>query len=178
MKTVIELDDGKYTYVFDGGNQYALRHGEEWRDLTGDKFVYCMGAEIETLRAQLKVAQDELEAVKDERDALDDTKYEPWPEWSESCLKIVRKKSGYDGYDDAEGVSLPDELTNLLDDYDSEVARLQKQLAAYKQDAERYQFLKRDAKGRWLRFIDQEITRQETSGFILDAAIDAAMKGE
>lgn len=49
----IELDNGKYTYVFDGGKQYALRHGEPWRDLTGDNLTYWMGCRIEELEQQL-----------------------------------------------------------------------------------------------------------------------------
>lgn len=49
----IELDNGKYTYVFDGGKQYALRHGEPWRDLTGDNLTYWMGCRIEELEQKL-----------------------------------------------------------------------------------------------------------------------------
>lgn len=54
MSTVkIELDDGKYTYVLHAdGRQHALRHGELWRDLVGDKFVYCLAAHAEELREQ------------------------------------------------------------------------------------------------------------------------------
>lgn len=51
--TKIELDDGKYTVVnelFDGGGFYALRYGEKWRNLVGDKLVYAMFSEIERLR--------------------------------------------------------------------------------------------------------------------------------
>ena len=47
-----EFENGKYTYIFDNGEQYALRNGEPWRDLTGDKFIYCMAAELETLQAK------------------------------------------------------------------------------------------------------------------------------
>lgn len=48
----IDLENGKYTYVFDKSHQYALRHGEPWKDLTGDKFVYCLAAELEEAREQ------------------------------------------------------------------------------------------------------------------------------
>lgn len=51
---VISLSDGKYTYVFDNGEQYALRYGGYWRDLTGDKFVYCLAARIKELEDQIK----------------------------------------------------------------------------------------------------------------------------
>lgn len=50
----VEIEGGKYTYVFspDGWSK-VLRHGENWKDVTGDKFLYCMAAEIESLREQL-----------------------------------------------------------------------------------------------------------------------------
>lgn len=50
-ETQIELNGGKYTYVFDQGKQYALRYGEPWRDLTGDNLVYWMAAKIQELEA-------------------------------------------------------------------------------------------------------------------------------
>ena len=53
----IDLEDGKYTYVLnddESGSQYALRYGEPWRDLTGDKFVYCMAAKIEEQTERIK----------------------------------------------------------------------------------------------------------------------------
>jgi hypothetical protein len=43
----LELEDGKYTIVYHPGKHfYALRYGEEWRDLTGDNltFLLCLGA--------------------------------------------------------------------------------------------------------------------------------------
>lgn len=47
----IELCDGKYTYVLNEitGEQYALRNGETWRDLTGDKFVMSLAQMVESL---------------------------------------------------------------------------------------------------------------------------------
>lgn len=48
----IELEDGKYTYLLDEGAQKALRYGEPWRDLCGDKFIYSMACEIERLQAE------------------------------------------------------------------------------------------------------------------------------
>lgn len=50
---VIELEGGKYSYVYTNGKQTVLRHDEEWRDLTGDKFVYAMAARIAELEAAL-----------------------------------------------------------------------------------------------------------------------------
>jgi len=53
----IDLNDGKYTYVMDNGKQYALRYGEPWRDLCGDKFVYAMACMIQDL-------EDEVQSLK------------------------------------------------------------------------------------------------------------------
>lgn len=50
----IELMDGKYTYLREGGSQSALRYGEPWQDLAGDKFVAAMADEILTLRAEVE----------------------------------------------------------------------------------------------------------------------------
>lgn len=47
MKFKVELDSGKYTYIFDNGKQSALRYGEQWRDLSGDKFIYCLASEVD-----------------------------------------------------------------------------------------------------------------------------------
>ena len=58
----IDLEDGKYTYVLnddESGSQYALRHGAPWRDLTGDKFVYCMAAKIEEQAERIKEMEAE-----------------------------------------------------------------------------------------------------------------------
>lgn len=54
MTTRIDLDDGKYTVLHDNGRDFrALRHGEPWRELTGDKLVFAMACEIERLRAPI-----------------------------------------------------------------------------------------------------------------------------
>lgn len=62
-----EFDNGKYTVVSEDGTgkQYALRHGEPWRDLTGDNLIYWMMVEIRVLHDALsKAAGDDAEAVK------------------------------------------------------------------------------------------------------------------
>lgn len=66
MECVIELEGGKYTYVsHDDGRQYALRHGEHWRDFIGDKFVYCMASEVAELRLQNAALRTALKKVAD-----------------------------------------------------------------------------------------------------------------
>ena len=53
----INLSEGKYTYIFEEGKQYALRHGEPWRDLTGDNFVYWMACLIQELQKKIEVLE-------------------------------------------------------------------------------------------------------------------------
>lgn len=74
----VELEDGKYTYIcHEDGTAEALRYGASWkRDLSGDKFVYCMAAEIVSLRQQLTDARaaiaheaDVAESYKEQLDA-------------------------------------------------------------------------------------------------------------
>lgn len=51
IDTNIHLEDGKYTIVLrSDGAMHALRHGEPWRDLVGDKMVMAMAHEILELR--------------------------------------------------------------------------------------------------------------------------------
>lgn len=51
----VEIEDGKYTYQFHpDGRSEVLRYGEPWRDVVGDKFIYCMAAEIEQLRQRVQ----------------------------------------------------------------------------------------------------------------------------
>lgn len=58
MQFKIDLQDGKYTYVFDNGNQYALRYGESWRDLVGDNLVYAMACRIQELEECLERSEE------------------------------------------------------------------------------------------------------------------------
>lgn len=47
----IDIEGGKYTVVMsNNGGLHALRFGEPWRSLTGDKLVYALAAEVERLR--------------------------------------------------------------------------------------------------------------------------------
>jgi hypothetical protein len=53
----INLEDGKYTYLYHDGDQSALRFNEEWRSLTGDQFVYAMACRIRALEAELAASR-------------------------------------------------------------------------------------------------------------------------
>jgi hypothetical protein len=46
----LEVENGKYTYIQDEQGSRALRYGEPWRDLTGDKFVGALAWEVQELR--------------------------------------------------------------------------------------------------------------------------------
>ena len=62
----VTVYDGKYTVVMDaGGRMRALRHGEEWRDLTGDGLVLALAQEIEELRDQLRRLHDDHQDAAD-----------------------------------------------------------------------------------------------------------------
>lgn len=51
----IDVCDGKYTVILgEFGEVHALRYGEPWRDLTGDKLVYCLAVELQSLRDELQ----------------------------------------------------------------------------------------------------------------------------
>lgn len=51
----VSVDNGKYTIIMkENGSMEALRHGETWRDLTGDGMVLALAQEIEELREKLK----------------------------------------------------------------------------------------------------------------------------
>lgn len=53
----VVIEDGKYTIKgIETGRLEALRYGEPWRDLVGDKFVLSLAQEIQTLRAELAAA--------------------------------------------------------------------------------------------------------------------------
>ena len=48
MKTEIKV--GEYSVIHENGtNFHALRHGEQWRDLTGDNLVLALVSRIEQL---------------------------------------------------------------------------------------------------------------------------------
>ncbi len=50
-----DLEDGKYTVIFDEatGGLSALRYGQVWRDLAGDKLVLALVHRIDELQREL-----------------------------------------------------------------------------------------------------------------------------
>jgi len=60
----VEIEDGKYTYIFKDGHSEILRYGEYWRDCVGDKFIYCMASEVESLRQQLLLSEHRYSVIK------------------------------------------------------------------------------------------------------------------
>ncbi len=60
----IELDNGKYTYIFDQNKHIALRHGEQWRDLTGDNLILSMAFKIEDLQEKVTELSKEKEVMR------------------------------------------------------------------------------------------------------------------
>jgi hypothetical protein len=54
MTTVLILDGGKYTVRHEHGtNLRADRHGQPWRDLSGDGLILAMAQRIEELEAKV-----------------------------------------------------------------------------------------------------------------------------
>lgn len=51
---VIDLENGKYTVQEDNGKITVLRHGEVWRDETGDSLILALIQRIQTLEEKQK----------------------------------------------------------------------------------------------------------------------------
>lgn len=65
VRRMIELDDGKYTVINDldvGGGFKALRHGEEWQNLAGDKLILALFHELEKAKNALADVCVQLDA--------------------------------------------------------------------------------------------------------------------
>ena len=138
-------------------------------------------AEIEALR---KRAEDALVEADDLRAELDTARNEPWPEWSDKCLKMIREESGYDGYDDADmGVDLPEELSEMICELKKETRRAEKRAEDAERDAARYRFVRHEheiinplCSLLWKKNSDRSVGDWVHTADI-DAAIDAAIKG-
>lgn len=72
MTSRITLDDGKYVVLHNNGSDFrALRHGEPWRDLTGDGLVLAMAQRIQELeQAQTAVGETWVRSKLEEIDPL------------------------------------------------------------------------------------------------------------
>lgn len=106
---------------------------------------------ISTIRSQEAASVElraENERVKGEalhlEAQVEELRNEPWPQWVTDCLKLIRDESGYDGYDDEDGVDLPEELSELInelrDQADKNVAeaRASRKLDEAERTAEHY----------------------------------------
>ena len=57
------FEDGKYTVISDDkGNLKALRHGEPWQDLTGNKMVHAMLYEVDSLKTKVAELESAVKA--------------------------------------------------------------------------------------------------------------------
>lgn len=68
MNKAIELDNGKYTIVYDETNSFpekCLRYGEEWRDLVGDNLIFWLCQRIEELEEEIDDMNETLEYYDD-----------------------------------------------------------------------------------------------------------------
>ena len=63
---IIELEDGKYFYTFDGktGTQTVTRNGEVWSNETGNNLLLAMAMKIEELEGKISDLQEELDAER------------------------------------------------------------------------------------------------------------------
>ena len=56
----IEVYDGKYRYIqYNNGSSECFRHGERWRDTTGDGFILALAQEVCNLRHRLSRLEGE-----------------------------------------------------------------------------------------------------------------------
>lgn len=58
----VSVGEGKYAYVYDAtAPVVVLRHGESWRDVTGDKFIYCLASELKDAREKIAELESQIE---------------------------------------------------------------------------------------------------------------------
>lgn len=88
MEERLTICDGKYTLIYneETGEFRALRYGEQWRDLVGDKMVLALLTEILDGRKKATEAHDDLLAGLERKDkdlwdidaVLKKVGFEPW----------------------------------------------------------------------------------------------------
>ena len=67
----VSICDGKYTIIQDAsGRTSVLRHGEEWRDSTGDNVILGAAYEIQKLQDRIKRLEEAGDAVQRDKQAL------------------------------------------------------------------------------------------------------------
>ena len=60
----VSICDGKYTIIQDAsGRTSVLRHGEEWRDSTGDNVILGAAYEIQKLHDRIKRLEEAGDAL-------------------------------------------------------------------------------------------------------------------
>lgn len=82
----------------------------------------------------LLILVDRIHDLETELDAKDsellDALSEPWPEWAKQVLKMTRELSGYDGYDDSDGIDIAEEVKEAYGELTSQIERLRGALAS------------------------------------------------
>lgn len=57
----VPINSGKYEYLFHPtGASVVLRHGEAWRDTTGDNLIYCLAYELNEARERIAELEAQL----------------------------------------------------------------------------------------------------------------------
>lgn len=94
MKTEIKV--GEYTVIHENGtNFHVLRHGEQWRDLTGDNLVLALVSRIEQLeKLWLEPTEQMVNAGLGEIQT-----------WLDNLSELRINQEGGDGYIDPELVT-------------------------------------------------------------------------
>ncbi|MUO84851.1 hypothetical protein [Agrobacterium vitis] len=103
--------------------RWLLDNDQNRHRAIGEKAIGVLPSDISGFRSMLDTRHNQqlarIAELEKENAQLSDENYElktaPWPEWATAVVKVVRKHSGYDGYDDAtEGVDFPAELEEHL----------------------------------------------------------------
>lgn len=63
MNWSVSVDNGKYEVDYIDGKLTAYRHGEPWRDCTGDNLVYWLAVELAEAREELEELKYRLEGL-------------------------------------------------------------------------------------------------------------------
>lgn len=83
---------------------------------------------IKALQSQAERIKELEEAEDDHQTELADAARGPWAEWSIAIMKSVRDRSGYDGFDDKDGVDLPAEVEDHFQEMDRLIEKLTEKL--------------------------------------------------